>query len=160
MAFVKLYVKKEPQFGKLNLSQQQMAKIGAVGVGSVINRARDARNATDQPAKPLTRRYAIRKSKLRRSQKITEFVGGGLKITNKRDLTLTGDMLRNLSVRSVSENAARAGWTTLKNRQKARNNERLEHWIDFSPKNTADTINAASLALKEQAGRLIKVRYK
>lgn len=160
MDFVRLYVKKEPQFAKLNFSQQQMAKIGAVGIGSVVNRAREARNASDQPAKPLTRRYAIRKAKLRRSQKVAGLIGGGLKITNKRDLTLTGDMLRNLSVRSVSENSARGGWTTLKNRQKASSNERIEHWIDFSPRNTTDAVNAASIVLKEQAGRLIKVRYK
>ena len=191
MAFVKLFVKKEPQFEKLNFSQQQMARIGAVGVSTVVSRAAAARNANDQPAKPLSKNYAIRKAKLRgrqiaaaglglsdlsvRTTRKVRTRGGGFRIrtsystigtgvgslrTNKRDLTLTGAMLRELSVRSVSENSARAGWTTAINRSKASNNDRVEKFIDFSPRNEQQVVESAGEILKSVAGRLIKVRTK
>jgi hypothetical protein len=191
MAFVKLFVKKEPQFEKLNFSQQQMARIGTVGVSTVVARAASARNANDQPAKPLSKAYAIRKSLLRSRQlsagsaglsdvtvattRKVRTKGGGFRIrrsystigtgsgalrTNKRDLTLTGSMLRELSIRSVSENVARAGWTTSPNRQKASNNDRVEKFIDFSPKNEQQVLESAGQVLKSVAGRLIKVRTK
>lgn len=191
MAFVKLFVKKEPQFEKLNFSQQNMARIGAAGLATVVSRAAAARNANDQPAKPLSKAYAIRKSKLRARQinaaslGLTDLTvitnrkvktkGGGFRIrrsystigtgsgslrTNKRDLTLTGSMLREWSVRSVSQNVARAGWTTALNRQKASNNDRVEKFIDFSPKNEQQVLESAGQVLKSVVGRLIKVRTK
>ncbi len=191
MAFVKLFIKKEPQFAKLTFEQQQMARLGTVGVATVTARAASARNASDQPAKPLSKNYAIRKAKLRgrqiaaaglglsdlsvRTTRKVRTKGGGFRIrtsystigtgagalrTNKRDLTLTGSMLRELSVRSVSENTARAGWTTSLNRQKAANNDRVERFIDFSPKNEQQVVESAGQILKSVAGRLIKVRTK
>jgi hypothetical protein len=147
VASVKIYVKKQIRVDRLNFNQRQMLKLGTVGVAGVIARAQSATNVADSAAKPLSRGYAIRKSKLRGGQKLAGAVGGSRAITNKRDLTLTGSMLGNLKVRTVSENRASAGWSTLKDRQKARNNERLEHFIDFSPRNTAKVVEAAERIL-------------
>lgn len=82
-----------------------MFKIGNVGVAAVKNRLAAAEGPTDGSAKPLTKRYAIRKTKL----------GKG----NRRNLMLFGDRQRNLQVRTVSENKAKASNSTCKDRIKA-----------------------------------------
>mgnify|MGYP000016803651 CR=1 FL=1 len=146
MAAIRVYVKRQIRLDRLNFGQQQMFKLGTVAVATLKNRVTAAQNASDQPAKPLKKRYAIAKSKLRRF--------GGLG-TNKRDLTLSGNMLRELSVRTVSENRVVAGWTTLKNRQKARNNDAIEKFIDLSPRNQNDVHRAADLVVKESVRHLI-----
>ena len=65
--------------------------------------------------------YAIRKTKM----------GKG----NRRNLMLTGDMLRNFQVRTVSENKAKASNSTRKDRIKAWITQKIEPWVVFSPKN-------------------------
>ena len=54
---------------------------------------------------------------------------------NRRNLMLTGDMLRNFLVRTVSENKAKASNSTRKDRIKAWITNKIEPWIVFSPKN-------------------------
>ena len=140
MASVRVYQKKQIRLDRLNFQQSQMFKIGNVGVAAVKNRATAAQGPADGPAKPLTKRYAIRKTKL----------GKG----NRRNLTFTGDMLRNLMVRTVSEKAAKAGLSTRKDRIKAWANQKIEPWLVFSPKNKAAVVEATRRVLNEMKQRL------
>jgi len=141
MASVRIWQKKQIRLDRLNFKQHQMFKIGNVGVAAVKNRVGAALGPSDAPAKPLTKRYAIRKTRL----------GKG----NRRNLTLTGDMLRNFMVRTVSENRARAGLSTRKDRIKAWVNQKIEPWVVFSPKNKLAVVEAMRRVLIEIKGRLI-----
>jgi hypothetical protein len=85
MPSVRVYQKKQIRLDRLNFRQTQMFKIGNVGVAAVKNRLAAAQGPDDGSAKPLTKRYAIWKTKL----------GKG----NRRNLMLSGDMLRNFMVR-------------------------------------------------------------
>src|SRR5512142_1096945 len=105
MASVRIWQKKQIRLDRLNFRQNQMFKIGNVGAAAVKNRVGAALGPADSAAKPLTKAYAIRKTRLGRG--------------NRRNLIYTGDMLRNLQVRTVSENKARAGLSTRRDRIKA-----------------------------------------
>ena len=144
MASVRVYQKKQIRLDRLNFRQAQMFKIGNVGVAAVKNRATAAQGPADGPAKPLTKRYAIWKTKL----------GKG----NRRNLMLTGDMLRNFLVRTVSENKAKASNSTRKDRIKAWITNKIEPWISFSPKNRAAVLEAANRVLRESKARLLVER--
>lgn len=141
MASVRVWQKKQLRLDLLNFPQQQMFKIATVGVAAVKNRVGAALGPSDSAAKPLTKGYAIRKSKL----------GKG----NRRNLTLTGDMLRNVQVRTVSDNKARAALSTRKDRIKAWANQKIEPWLVFSPKNRASALEAAKRVLAEMKPRLL-----
>src|SRR5512142_2362231 len=121
MASVRIYQKKEVRLDRLNIKQAQMFKIGNVGLAAVKNRLAAAEGPNDGAAKPLSKYYAIRKSKM----------GKG----NRRNLYLTGDMLRELSVRTVSDNKSKAALTTRKNKLKGWITAKIEPWCVFSPKN-------------------------
>ncbi|HOQ47839.1 MAG TPA: hypothetical protein PK157_21200, partial [Bryobacteraceae bacterium] len=140
MAAVRIWQKKQIRLDRLNFKQHQMFKIGNVGVAAVKHRVGAALGPSDAPAKPLSKRYAIRKTRL----------GKG----NRRNLTLTGDMLRNFMVRTVSENRARAGLSTRKDRIKAWVNQKIEPWVVFSPKNRAAVLEAARRVLNEMKSTL------
>ncbi len=144
MPSVRVWQKKRLVLDHLNFRQHQMVKIGTVGVAAVRNRVQAALGPRDQPAKPLTKRYAIRKTKLGRG--------------NRRNLTFTGDMLRNLSLRTVSEKAAKAALTSRKERIKAWANQKIEQWLVFSPKNKAAVVEAARRVMQEAAKRLVLER--
>ena len=141
MASVRVYQKKQIRLDRLNFRQTQMFKIGNVGVAAVKNRLGAAQGPSDGAAKPLTKRYAIWKTKM----------GKG----NRRNLTLTGNMLANFQVRTVSENKAKASTSTRKNRIKAWITNKIEPWITFSPKNKAAVVDAANRALQEAKSRLL-----
>jgi hypothetical protein len=141
MPSVRIFQKKQIRLDRLNFRQSQLFKIGNVGVAAVKNRVGAALGTSDGPAKPLTKRYAIRKTKL----------GKG----NRRNLTLTGDMLRNFLVRTVSENRAKASLSTRKDRLKAWVNQKIEPWIVFSPKNRAAVVEATRRILAEMKPRLL-----
>jgi hypothetical protein len=115
-----------------------------LGVAAVKNRVQAALGPVDSPAKPLTKRYAIRKTKL----------GKG----NRRNLTLTGDMLRNFQVRTVSENRARASLSTRKDRIQAWANQKKEQWLVFSPKNKTTVVEATRRVFEEMKKRLLLER--
>jgi len=117
-----------------------MFKIANVGLAAVKNRLAAAQGPTDGAAKPLSRYYAIRKTKM----------GKG----NRRNLMLTGDMLRNFQVRTVSENRAKASNSTRKDRIKAWVNQKIEPWIVFSPKNKAAVLDAAKRVMNEMIPQL------
>jgi len=141
MASVRIWQKKQIRLDRLNFKQHQMFKLGNVGVAAVKNRVSAALGPSDAPAKPLTKRYAIRKTRL----------GKG----NRRNLTFTGDMLRNFMVRTVSENRAKASVSTRKNRIKAWANQKIEPWVVFSPKNKAAVLEAARRVLNEMKSTLL-----
>ena len=140
MASVRIYQKKEVRLDRLNIKQAQMFKIGNVGLASVKNRLAGAQGPNDGAAKPLSRYYAIRKTKMGRG--------------NRRDLMLTGDMLRNFMVRTVSENKAKASNSTRKDRVKAWITTKIEPWAVFSPKNRIVVQQTAQQVLNEIAPRL------
>ena len=141
MASVRIYQKKEARLDRLNVKQAQMFKIGNVGLASVKNRLAAAQGPNDSAAKPLSRYYAIRKTKM----------GKG----NRRDLMLTGNMLRNFQVRSVSENKAKASNSTRKDRIKAWITSKIEPWAVFSPKNRQVVHQTAQQLLAELAPRMV-----
>ena len=144
MASVRIYQKKQIRLDRLNFRQAQLFKIGNVGVAAVKNRVTAALGPADTSAKPLTKRYAIQKTKL----------GKG----NRRNLSFTGDMLRNLNVRTVSEKAAKAGLSTRKDRIKAWANQKIEPWLVFSPKNKASVVEATRRIFEEMKKRLLLER--
>jgi hypothetical protein len=141
MASVRIYQKKEARIDRLNVKQAQMFKIGNVGLASVKNRLAAAQGPTDSAAKPLSRYYAIRKTKM----------GKG----NRRNLMLTGNMLRNFQVRSVSENKAKVSNSTRKDRIKAWITSKIEPWAVFSPKNRVVVHDTAQKLLAEIAPRMV-----
>src|SRR5512146_1009527 len=126
MSSVRIYQKKEVRLDRLNIKQAQMLKIGNVGLAAVKNRLAAAQGPNDGAAKPLSKYYAIRKTRM----------GKG----NRRNLMLTGNMLRNFMVRTVSENKATASNSTRKDRIKAWINNKIEPWAVFSPKNRGEVI--------------------
>jgi len=145
MASVRIWEKKQIRLDRLNFKQREMFKLGNVGVAAVKNRVQAALGPSDAPAKPLTKRYAIWKTKR----------GKG----NRRNLTFTGDLLRNFQVRTVSERQAKAGLSTRKDRIKAWANQKLEPWVVFSPKNRAAVVEATRRVLAEMAPRLVLERF-
>ena len=144
MASVRVFYKKQVRIDQMNFRQQSMLKIGTVGVAAVKNRLAAAQGPTDSSAKPLTKRYAIRKTQL----------GKG----NRRNLMMTGDMLRNFQVRTVSDNRAKASNSTRKDRLKAWLNQKIESWVVFSPKNKAAVAESARRALLDMKPKLLLER--
>ncbi len=145
MSSVRIWQKKQIRLDRLNVRQSQMFKIGNVGVATVKNRVGAALGPEDSAAKPLSKAYAITKTRLGRG--------------NRRNLTFTGDLLRNLQVRTVSENTARAGLSTRKDRIKAWVNQKTEPWLVFSPKNRAAVVEATRRVMNEIAPRLTVERF-
>jgi hypothetical protein len=141
MPSVRIYHKKQIRLDRLNVRQHQMFKIGTVGLAAVKNRLTSALGPDDAPAKPLTKRYAIFKSKLGRG--------------NRRNLTFSGDLLRNFQVRTVSENRAKASVSTRKDRIKAWINQKIEPWMVFSPRNKAAVVEATRRVMDEIKSRLV-----
>ena len=141
MRSARIYFKKQVRIDHLTFRQQAMFHIGNLGVAAVKNRLAAAQGPDDGTAKPLTKRYAIRKTQL----------GLG----NRRNLMLTGDMLRNFMVRSVTDNKARASNSTRKDRLKAWLNQKIQPWVVFSPKNQKAVKDGAQKVLADMAPRLI-----
>ena len=144
MPSIRIYQKKQIRLDLLNIRQNAMFKIGNVGVAAVKNRVTAGRGPADSAAKPLKKRYAIQKTRLGRG--------------NRRDLTFTGDLLRNFQVRTVSENRARASLSTRKDRIKAWINQKIEPWAVFSARNEAAVAEAARRVLREMQPKLILER--
>ncbi|SRR5579884_931213 len=141
MPSVRIYHKKQIRLDRLNVRQHQMFKIGTVGVAAVKNRLASALGPQDAPAKPLTKRYAIYKTKLGRG--------------NRRNLTFSGDLLRNFQVRTVSENRAKASLSTRKDRIKAWVNQKIEPWMVLSPRNKTAVVEATRRVMNEIKSRLV-----
>ena len=138
---VRIWQRKQLRLDRLTFRQRDMVQIGSTGLLAVKKRLVAAHGPGDSPAKPLTKRYAIRKSKLRKG--------------NRRDLWLTGKMLKNLSLRTVSENSSKATLTSRKERIKGLANTRIEPWLVFSPKNKLAVMEKAKKVFMEAKKRLI-----
>ncbi len=138
---VRIWHKKQLRLDMLTFRQREMVNVGAAGLLSVMQRLSAARGPDDAPAKPLTKRYAIYKSKLRKG--------------NRRDLKLTGAMLSNLKLRTVSDNSARAALTSRKERIKGAANTKREPWLVFSPENRKVVLEKFKGVLQERIKRLV-----
>ncbi len=141
MPSVRVYQKKQLRLDLLNFRQRQMYELGGVGVTAVKSRLGNSQGPGDSAAKPLTKRYAIFKTRK----------GKG----NRRNLAFTGDLLRNFQVRTVSENRAKASVSTRKDRIKAWANQKREEWMVFSPRNRAVVVEAAGKMLEAMKPRLL-----
>jgi hypothetical protein len=144
MPSVRVYQKKQLRLDLLNFRQRQMYALGSIGVAAVKSRLAAAQGPEDSAAKPLTKRYAIFKTRK----------GMG----NRRDLRLTGQMLANFTVRTVTDNRAKASLSTRKDRTKAWANQKREAWMVFSPKNKAAVAEAGGKMLRQLIPRLIVER--
>jgi hypothetical protein len=139
---IRLYIKGKLEFGTLNFDQQRMTRLGTVAVGTVKDRVQRGLNENDAKAKPLNRGYAIRKTK------------AGLR--NIRDLTMTGDMMRNFSLRTVTNTEAYARNTTKRAQDKARWNNNKERWVVYSRTNVDGVMKAANTLFAETVQNLVK----
>jgi len=144
MPSVRVYQKKQLRLDLLNFRQRQMYELGSAGVAAVQERVSTAQGPGDSAAKPLTKRYAIFKTRKRKG--------------NRRNLTFSGDLLRNFQVRTVSENQAKATVSTRKDRIKAWANQKREEWMVFSPKNKAAVVEAARRMLEAMKLRILVER--
>lgn len=140
-ASIRLYVKKQLRLDRLNFRQSEMYEIGQAGLDSVLQRLAAAKGPNDGPAKPLTKRYAIYKSKKH--------------LGNRRNLRLTGAMLSNLKLRTVSDNSAKAALTSRKEREKGRYNMRREEWLVFSRANAKAVYEKAKGLLSGRVKRMV-----
>ena len=138
---VRIWQRKQLRLDRLTFRQRDMVQIGSAGLLAVKKRIATAQGPGDSPAKPLTKRYAIHKSKLRKG--------------NLRDLWLTGKMLKNLTLRTVSDNTAKAALTSRKERVKGLANAKIEPWVVFSPKNKIAVMEKAKKVFLEAKKRLI-----
>jgi hypothetical protein len=142
---VRIWQKRRLHLDFLTFQQRDMVQIGSAGLLSVFKRLSQAQGPTDGPAKPLKKRYAIYKSKLRRG--------------NRRDLKLTGNMLRNLSLRTVSERTARASLTSRKERIKGLHNAQIEPWLVWSPMNIQAAMQKARQVFLRTKERILRWGY-
>jgi hypothetical protein len=141
MAAVRIWVKKKLTLEPLTFLQRDMVKIGSAGLLSVFQRISQHKGPMDAPAMPLKKGYAIWKSRKGKGR--------------FRDLKFSGDMLRNLTLRTVSENSARAGLTSRKERIKGLANAKREVWCVYSPANKQIVIQRAVEVLAEAAKRMV-----
>lgn len=138
---IRIWQKKQLRLDMLTFKQREMVDIGSAGLLSVFKRLTQAQGPNDTPAKPLTKRYAMFKSRKRKG--------------NRRDLKFTGAMLGNLKLRTVSDNQAKAALTSRKERIKGLANAKREPWLVFSPANKRVVIDKFKQVLQERARRLI-----
>lgn len=117
----RIFVKKRIFIEHLTFSQRQMFKLATVALAEVKDRLRRNRDVKDNVAKPLTRWYANIKRKLGKNP--------------WRDFEKSGDMLRNLQVRTVTDKRARMENSTRKGRAKARALGMMSPWLLYSPHN-------------------------
>ncbi len=139
---VRIWYKRKVRLDLLTFRQREMVEIGSAGLLDLKRRLRMAQGPTDAAAKPLKRGYAIWKTKQHKG--------------NRRDLWLTGKMLNNLTLRTVSDNSARAGLTSQAERIKGWANMRRELWLVFSPANIKATAAAARRVFARVTNALVK----
>ncbi len=139
-ASIRIWEKKQLRLDKLTPMEREMVDIGSAMLLSVFQRFSKALGPTDAPAKPLTKGYAIFKSKQHRG--------------NRRDLKLTGDMLRNLSLRTVTDTSAKAALTSQKQRVKGWANAKRQPWLVLSPANRKAVHDRAQRIMQGRLRRL------
>jgi len=142
MAAVRIWQKKKLVLDHLTFQQRDMVRIGSAGLLSVFRRLSAHQGPSDAPAKPLTKRYAMWKTRKHKGR--------------FRDLKFTGDMLRNLTLRTVTDKTARAGLTSRKERIKGWANAEREPWLLFSPANRRAVMDVARQVFQEAKARMVK----
>jgi hypothetical protein len=142
MASVRIWQKKKLHLDPLTFRQRDMVQVGSAGLLSVFKRLSSAQGPNDGPAKPLCSSY--QRYKTRRH------------MPGVRNLRLTGDMLRNLTLRTVTDNSAKAALTSRKEIDKGRGNTKREPWLVFSPQNRAAVIEKAKQIFREATARIIR----
>jgi hypothetical protein len=110
-------------FGEISFDVKQMHALAQLGVDLIKERVSRGVGSSDTAMPGLKRHYAIRKTR----------AGAG----NRRNLRLTGAMLDNLTVRSVSASQARMDITSARERIKARANEKRAPWFGWSARDLA-----------------------
>jgi hypothetical protein len=162
MGGIQVYVKKQLRLDLLNIPQRMMAELGQVALDSVKQRVSEGRGPNDGPALPLGRGYASFKSRMG-LKPIRDLRGTGgavlLKAGRRRKadkLSAKGHMLDNLTLRTVSDNHARAAFTTEAMLIKARANQRREPFMVFSPRDNAAVKEAAQRLLNQIKDRLVR----
>jgi len=130
MSTVRIKARSRIRLTGTTFRQFQMLQVGKAALESFKKRVTSGRTPQDTPSKPLTKGYAIRKTKqLRRKA--------------DRDLRLSGAMLDNLTVRSANDNQVTASLTSRKQRIKALANERIQPWLAFSPSDRRNVVQVA-----------------
>ena len=117
----RIFVKKRIFIEHLTFSQRQMFKLATVALAEVKDRLHRNRDVKDNVAKPLTRWYA----RIKQARGLNPW----------RDFRKSGDMLRNLQVRTVTDKRARMENSTRKGREKARALGMMSPWLLYSPHN-------------------------
>lgn len=138
---IKTDIPKRPRIRKPRFFALQMGQLAAAGLKSVKDRVQKGIGANDAPMPPLKRGYAIHKTKL----------GKG----NRRNLTLTGAMLDNLTVRSATDREAKISLTKRLERLKALANQQKAPWLGWSPNDARNvTARAAQIFRVEVVPRV------
>ena len=121
-------------FGEIDYDVEQMMQLAQFGVDVIKRRVSLGIGSADGTMPGLKRGYAIRKQR----------AGAG----NRRNLQLTGAMLSNFTVRSVSATRATMGITSQKERIKALANERRAPWFGWSARDLVELIKLAEILWK------------
>ena len=177
--FLNLYVRGVRLDDKaLTFSQRSMAQIGQYALDAWKARTVAAIGPDDAPAKPLTRGWAIAKAKMMSGKNATsaparwkyesKLKARGMKArgeyrnpanwhirSNKRDYTVTGELMAGLTLRQVSDNSARARWTSLKLRNRASSLSGLQPFVTFAPSDSRKTVEFVRPIFKEMTKRII-----
>ena len=106
-----------------------MAELGRIGEKTIKERASRCIGSDDLPMRPLSKGYAIKKSKQ----------GKG----NKPNLSYSGEMLNALSAGFATERGVRVSITTRHGRLAASGNEARSPWWGWSPKDVETIIRRA-----------------
>lgn len=139
-------------FGNINFTALQMKALGDIAIGVIKDRVSRGIGSDDAPMKPLSgKRSAIFNANGKFARQRAGYAEwkqkrGGQPI---RDLTLTGAMLRNFTVRSVSETQVRMDITSQKERVKARANEQRSPWFGWSPRDLIEITAAGERLFKK-----------
>lgn len=153
MAFTGVRIKYDG--GKVRLlgvgfQKYQMLRLGSLALKDLKRRVQEGKGVNDEPMPPL-------KVQQVRPGSVTASLERGYPRLKRRrgrkpirDLTLTGAMLANLTIRSASPNEVKFGLTKQKEREKALANERRYPWLGWSPSNVNTVMKEAEKMFKVQ----------
>jgi hypothetical protein len=142
LAGIRIHQKKRIRLHTLTFKQLAMVKIGRVGLAEVKRRVAAAMGPNDEPARPL-KDISYKKQKRREG------------LPAVRDLHFSGEMMRNLTLRTVTDKSATAAFTSRKQRAKARANQNIEPFVVFSPKNAAVVRQATDKELRANVKAMV-----
>lgn len=139
---------------RFGFRERQMYRMGNLGISTILERVSKAIGSDDSRMKPLSMRRSRKGEQYGYRVRKRKAVGG----RGIRDLRLTGAMLDNLSVRSVSETEVRIDFTSRDARMKARTNEARDAWWGWSPKDLVRLTVAAKQMFREMAFNISATR--